>query len=191
MPKPGDCPFVPKQRKNLLVPIEKPPIGRLRDNEKIEGLEVADAIFGLRKRGFSHYEIAQQLGFSMWRVKELQEKYRRAVFADLADLVERERELALARLEDVLKSANAIATTDQSNEVKLKAGDQIIRAINSVCKIAGIEKPNPATQPVNNNTNVWLAQEDKFIQSLVASTPRELDPESEDDQILDLSFDDV
>jgi hypothetical protein len=191
MPKPGDYPFVPKQRKNLLVPVGKTSIGKLRDDEKIEGLEVADAIFGLRKRGFSHYEIAQQLGFSMWRVKELQEKYRRAVFADLADLVERERELALARLEDVLKSANAIATTDQDNEVKLKAGDQIIRAINSVCKIAGIEKPNPATQPVNNNTNVWLAQEDKFIQSLVASTPRELGPENEDDQTLDLSFDDV
>jgi len=182
---------VPKQRKKLLAPVGKIPIGKLRDDEKIEGLEIADAIFGLRKRGFSHYEIAQQLGFSVWRVKELQDKYRRAVFADLADLVERVRELALARLEDVLKSANAIATTDQDNEVKLKAGDQIIRAINSVRKIAGIEKPNPAIQPVNNNTHVWLAQEDKFIQSLVASTPRELGPENENDQTLDLSFDGV
>ena len=180
---------MPKLQKNVIAPLRKIPIGKLRDDERIDGLEIAHAIFNLRKRGFGDYEISKELKLPIRRVRELQDKYRRALFADLGDLVTRERELALARLEDVLKNANAIAATDPDNEIKLKAGDQIIRAINSVCKVAGIEKPDPATKSVNDNF-LWLNHEMPFVEKLVAGTPREL-PENKADEILDLSFDDV
>jgi hypothetical protein len=158
--------------------------------EDLESLAVAAQIWRLLQDGYSCYEVAIQLGMETHKVKKLKEQCMEEFCDDIQSGVATERQLDLARLNDLWKHYSRIAKavevpvekengkgetyTEDEWSYSAKAGDLCLRILEARSKIFGYAKPELSSQGVtNNHLLVWLKSEIPTIENMVSSMPEE------------------
>jgi hypothetical protein len=136
------------------------PIARLTDAElETDLLATGQRILGLRKKGFSHYEISRELDIPVSEVTRIEEKTRDKIFCTIAPEIEHDRHLAVAQLNDVIRSLREIADHSYDYTERIGALNGITKAILAKSKVIGLE-----TQTVNHNNLTINASE--FVKQL-------------------------
>jgi hypothetical protein len=135
--------------------VSLPPIAKLSEVE-VDAALLAEAhkILELRKRGLSHYEIALKFEKSVYAIKKIEEDCRDMVFATISPVIENDRHLLVAQLNQVIKDARVIAESSYEYTERLSALNTIVKAIATKSKIIGLESNGPNT--VNNNTLITM-----------------------------------
>jgi hypothetical protein len=136
------------------------PIARLTDAElETDLLATGQRILGLRKKGFSHYEISRELDIPVSEVTRIEEKTRDKIFCTIAPEIEHDRHLAVAQLNDVIRSLREIADHSYDYTERIGALNGITKAILAKSKVIGFE-----TQTItHNNLNIDASE---FVKQL-------------------------
>jgi hypothetical protein len=116
------------------------------EEQKLANLEIGHQLLKLRKAGFNHYEILEQTNIAVRRQKEILKEWQQEMNADCQDIVAEWRQVAMARLEDVIKIA---ATKAQFSDDPDRLLLTIIRATEAQGKIMGVDK-----SATTNNTQI-------------------------------------
>jgi hypothetical protein len=127
--------------------VNLPPISQLSEVE-VDAVLLAEAneIFQLRRKGWSHYEIGMKLGKSVEAIKKTESECRDR----LLPVVENQRAMLVAQIDEVLKNAWLIVAGAYEYSEKIAAMNTIVKAVATKAKILGLEANGPST--VNNNT---------------------------------------
>jgi hypothetical protein len=123
-----------------------PPVSKLSEVE-IDAALLAQGhkILELRKRGWSHYEIGMKMERSVYAIKKIEEDCRDMVFATMSPVIQDDRQLRVAQLDQVIRDARAIAESAYEYTEKLSALNTIVKAIATASKITGLETKSSTT----------------------------------------------
>jgi hypothetical protein len=144
----------------------------------------AQAIWDRRVMGFSVYEISQQTGLSVEKVGELLDRYHKSI---KPEGIEFHRELALSRIEALLKVYLPQAFLDSVTVERIRAGEPVaeedvehplrcaafcLAALKFIGELLNLRAvPGPSGSANRLSTLDWLQTQRAFIQKEVAQAP--------------------
>ena len=136
-------------------------------------LPCAQALLAWQARihGSSIVEIAMQLKVSIHTVKNLIDKVYKAVAEDLKENIDLNRQMDLARIDDLLE-----AHLPRAKAGKTKSASLVLRCLERRSKLIGIEPLPEPNRGHQTNVLVWLQDKMPSIHSLVDTLPTELPP---------------